>query len=86
MKNFTNNELKILADLLEMASNEFCNHGCNDYELENSVENFKIISSNFYCDDEEFKPEYNPNNKKIYAQDTMLMDYFKNKIERMIDD
>ena len=31
------NAWKVLSDLLEMASENFSNHGCNDYELDNTL-------------------------------------------------
>jgi len=29
----SNKEFLLIADLLDLAENEFCNHGCNDYDL-----------------------------------------------------
>lgn len=35
----TKAQMKLAAELLEVASDHFSNHGCNDYEIENTPEN-----------------------------------------------
>jgi hypothetical protein len=67
----------LVAVLLEAASDEFANHGCNDYEFENTDENWKLI-----CDMEDWngtKPadrRERPNpGKKIMTYDWYVMSY-----------
>ena len=37
------NELKMIAELLDCASNEFSNHSCNDYDVKNTPDNKKLL-------------------------------------------
>lgn len=41
----TDAERKIIGDLLELAAGEFDNHGCNDYFLDHTDENYKILQA-----------------------------------------
>lgn len=43
-KSLTSAEFKLAADLLERASESFANHGCNDFNLENTKENVDILN------------------------------------------
>lgn len=82
--NLTDTEVKILADLLEMAHQEFSNHGCNDYPLENTDENWELIQNvdKNVCDEPTY--ESRPTDKKLYGTDWILMIYFQNKINGKI--
>ena len=77
---------KILADLLERASDEFRNHGCNDYEIPNSLANREMMvdaarwnSSNPY----EWELNISPDGTKIYVFDYFLMGYFAHKAKEL---
>ena len=74
---FQRNDLKHIAKLLKMAADEFGNHGCNDYAIENTPENQQLVidletwnDSNFDVSTLEFKGE------EIYLMDWFLMSYF----------
>ena len=74
------NTCAILAELLEMASDEFSNHGCNDWELPNTPENRALVERAERENSEEQWLEYglnlSPDGTKIYLMDYFLMDYF----------
>jgi len=73
----------ILAKLLEMASDEFSNHGCNDFDLPNTPENRKLMTA---IEIRNSEPEYlklagielniSKDGKYIFANDSILMSYF----------
>jgi hypothetical protein len=72
---------RILADLLDMANDEFSNHGCNDYELENTPENLAIVTAmekwnTENSGEEPYAPNISNDGTKIYTQDWYLMSYF----------
>lgn len=71
-------ELLVLADLLNMADDEFGNHGCNDYELDNTPENYNLVKDalEWNGDSEDREPTISPDGKTIYTQDYFLMGYF----------
>jgi hypothetical protein len=81
MRPLTENECRIISDLLEMASEEFGNHGCNDYTIPNTPENYEMISKIIQrngagLSKEEMKPDVGDTGKRILTEDWMLMDYF----------
>ena len=76
-------EARLIAELLEMAANEFCNHGCNDVDKEvfkdwTLEEKKKLIKE--FC-------EYNgnPNESEMYELswlgDSTLMALFAHKLK-----
>lgn len=72
-------EYKILANLLEMASDEFSNHGCNDYELDDTPENRALMDLALRWNapngpEEEW--ETRTYQGKIITMDYFLMSYF----------
>ena len=77
---------KILAQLLEMADQEFSNHGCNDFELDNTPENVKLLFSALEWNDPKGEPwfiQLNPDETKIYTTDSFLMGYFEHLAKEM---
>ena len=74
------NAWRVLSDLLEIASDEFSNHGCNDYELDNTPENRELVKSMEIWNSLEEWAENGLNiskdRTKIYTQDFFLMSYF----------
>lgn len=77
MNKATKHKLALAAKLLEEASDEFGNHSCNDYQLENTDENWKLICeaeqwNNPRQKDMEPRP---PLNKKIDTADFFIMSY-----------
>jgi hypothetical protein len=79
----SNEQLTILAELLDIASDEFCNHGCNDFDIKNTPENVEMIKHMYGEDEAEDFLEGQGN--EICTNDWMLMDYFKRKIEAEIN-
>lgn len=71
----TPTQRKVLADLLDMASDEFSNHVCNDYTLPNDVAHYQFMQNVVAAGD---YPGDDPNiiENKIYTMDWLLMDYF----------
>lgn len=88
--NLTNREKEILLEFLGELSNRFSYDGCNDYELENTPENYEIVrqaeeSQGIYNDlgyiGEDRKPDVSKNLKKIYADNGAILDYLIEKIK-----
>jgi hypothetical protein len=82
------NEIKIISQLLEEASRVFSNHGCNDFELENTDENWALIRE-CYIDNEsleDFECLVRPApNKPITFYDWWLMAYLAQKLSKSIE-
>ena len=70
---FSKAELKIMSELLNLASNEFSNHGCNDFEIPATEENIALMTRV----DDEFEPMIR--GRKILANDFSLMDFFNRR-------
>ena len=71
-------EWKALADLLDMADEEFSNHGCNDYELDNTPDNRKLVedAERYLMEDDFDGISISDDGIKIYTEDSILMGYF----------
>jgi len=72
-------EYGILSKLLEMASDEFSNHGCNDFELENTQANRDLmqLAHEWNAQGGELEElQISADGTKIYTRDYFLMDYF----------
>ena len=71
------NAWAILAKLLEMASGEFSNHGCNDFDLPNTPENRELMTAlGRWNSEEEYGLMISKDGKTIYTGDSQLMSYF----------
>jgi hypothetical protein len=72
--------LKHAAELLRTASEEFSNHGCNDYPLENTPENREFAKKVFKtsCGEDLDVPD---DAKKIFLQDWIVMSYCARVLE-----
>jgi uncharacterized protein YutD len=70
----------LTAEMLEMASEEFSNHGCNDYVLENTQENREFYEKMMKHSCGEVVT-VDPSKEKIYAQDQMIMSYLSNLLK-----
>ena len=81
------NAWAILAKLLEMASDEFSNHGCNDFELPNTQENRELMTAYGKWNSEEefakFGLNISEDGKTIYTYDWLLMDYFARRAREL---
>ncbi len=79
-------EYKIVADLLNMASNEFSNHGCNDYEIPYTKETVDLIEQahKWNCNDNPSEPfELQTDGKTIQVMDYFLMSFFAHLFEEL---
>lgn len=65
----------IAAKLLELASDTFGNHGCNDFELPNTPESLAFITAMMKEDDDESEPYITKDGSHIITQDSILMSY-----------
>ena len=72
------NACAILAELLEMASDEFSNHDCNLYELPNTSENRALVerTERWNGEGDWFGLNLSDDGTKIYLMDYFLMGYF----------
>jgi hypothetical protein len=84
-KKLTSAELTAIAELLQKASDEFSNHGCNDYKLLNTPENkimlVEMIKANGDEEsmEEEIEEVMSCKNKNIYTYDWWLMSYLADR-------
>lgn len=92
---FEGQEAKFLAFLLELASGKFSNHGCNDFPIENTDENWALLERmeayNLRCSVEEVRErgdteERPAADKEINLMDWFLMDYLAHKVRRAIEE
>ena len=68
----------IMVGLLEMASDIFGNHSCNDFKLDATPENIQFLKDMEEADGEdpeEFELCLTDDGKEIYSEDVVLMDY-----------
>lgn len=69
-------EARIAAEMLDLAADQFGNHGCNDYQLPNTPANLafvrRLIASGDYPEDE---PNVSPDGKTIWLMDWLIMIY-----------
>ena len=63
---------KILAQLLDVASEEFSNHICNDLDLPNTPENCAIVMES----ESRGEVVVSRDGKTVYANDAILLGYF----------
>lgn len=86
MKKKKHPEYKILADLLETASDEFSNHGCNDYELDDTPENRDLLEAAHWwnVNNDRSQPfEIVVYKGKLITSDYFLMDYFSHLFDEL---
>ena len=78
-------ELRLAAMLLEMAGEQFSNHGCNDLKIENTPENAAVVRA---CDlaggwDEDVELPATQDGATIYANDADLMRYLAGRLREV---
>lgn len=83
-------ELKLMAELLDMASNEFSSHGCNDYTIPATDENKdlmrEIISDSFdKRDAAEAIEELGESKDELACDDTTLLRYFARRCKNLAE-
>ncbi len=92
---FSKTELQMLANILDMAANEFSNHGSNDFAVEPTQENkellIDIIKATSCEEDAEYEIEklekpsksYFGNKDCYYSYDWVVMRYFASKCKNL---
>ncbi len=77
-KVLSDNETAIVAELLELAADQFSHHGCNDFKIANTDENWKLWLKALNDDDPPQRPRPD---QPIYAMDWLLMRYLSKKLK-----
>lgn len=78
----TDAERVLAANLLDLASEKFANHGCNDLELPNDDEHWAIVVAmhEWNGTDEEDMPRRPEAGQTIYTDDFFVMSYLAHRI------
>lgn len=78
---------ELIAQLLEVAADQFANHGCNEFDLTDClpdrVDQHKLAKTIF---DEDDPDEYSPETDYSVMHDYRLMDFFADKIRKLRTD
>lgn len=74
----TKNEIKIAAELLNKASDAFSKHGCNDFDIPNTLENRMLVRNMQIALNENVS--LNIRGGKIWVQDWIMMAYLADKM------
>jgi hypothetical protein len=69
----------LISDLLLKAADEFCNHGCTDYSLLNTDENWRIIHA---IHQEDGEKRLRPDKDLLWIDDWRLMRYLARVVGR----
>jgi len=81
---FSDLEKDIFVKLLEQASDELSNNGCNDYPIQVTDENREELREFIIAFSEDKEHEEHLlrqlNGKEVYFQDWMILDYLKREI------
>jgi len=86
----TDAEAKLLIELLELASDNFSNHGCNDFDLTKSVPDLEdrralMKSYNDYNGSpEDFEDDEAHGSQYEFDNDSALMSYLSTRIEEQL--
>ena len=82
----TKTQLTIMIHLLKIAETEFTYHGCNDYTLENTPENFKFVED---AESKDYWPPNKPNisedGKMIHTFDATLMGHCRDLLKQLLE-
>ena len=80
-------ELELISQLLELASNDFENHGCNDFDLKNTQEN-RFLMLEYEKDNNPNAPDdirFDDDGQVIYGNDSALMSYMAERAKIVAD-
>jgi hypothetical protein len=79
-------KIKIIITLLKDASDMMNNSSCNDFDLENTDENWVVVQEYLAHYGEQNNPEHEraPLGKKLDLNDYMMCDYLVAELERML--
>lgn len=77
----TSAEMRAAARLLSIASEHYGNHGCNDFELDNTDENWGLVEAmEASLIDEEDARQRRPRAGRIVVSDWLLMRYLATRL------
>ena len=88
---FNRAEYKIIAELLELAYQQFSNHGCNDFELERNDVNATIIAQAERADypdisEDDLRESLKcGDDQRIVTRDDFLMRYFSERCKKLAE-
>ena len=86
-KPLTSLEMAHAATLLDMAGDEFGNHGCTDYPVPNTPENYAmLVAMDIANGDPEETPEYDPDADELWLSDWCVMVYLADRMREATDD
>lgn len=91
MVTLTDTEAKVLAELLELASDTFSNHGCNDFELDKCIldleDRKKLMKSynDYNGSSEDFEYDVKHRSKFELENDAALMGYLADRIKEQLE-
>ena len=72
----------VIADLLGLASEEFANHGCNDFELDNTPENRELVEAmERWLDPANTSDLADYAGEKILTRNDLLMSFLAEKLK-----
>jgi hypothetical protein len=77
------NEMLLAAQLLEMASSEFANHGCNDFEIPMTEENVVLIQEAQQADcgiPPEHQTQFDPKKSVVTTHDWLMMNVLAQRL------
>ena len=78
-------EKKIAAEMLRLASDQFSNHTCNDYTLENTEDARAFVTAMNTANGqtgEDAEPNVSRDGTAIYTGDSTVMDYCADLLEK----
>jgi hypothetical protein len=84
-------ELSLIQELLKLASEQFGNHGCNDYQIKNTPDNKTLLCKLIEWNDDPLQikedlPEVLSSKKKVLnTQDFSLMDYLAHRCKEELE-
>lgn len=70
---------ELAARLLDIACQRFAEHGCNDFYLDNTDENWALIEDAEAWNGDDYRSERPPPDQKIHASDFFLMGYLSDR-------
>lgn len=91
MITLTNTEAKLLVELLELASDQFSNHGCNDFELAKCIsdleERRKLMKeyNDYNGSPEDFEYDVEHGSKFEIENDAALMSYLADRVREQLE-
>lgn len=83
MTQLTKTQLKIAADMLDLAYEEFVNHGCNDYWIDATPDNLKFVHDMIAASDyPEDMPHLSRDGKSILLMEWGIMIYCRDLLRK----